>query len=209
MTFRLCVAVLPSDYIGNDPEQAYFVDGLTADLVTDLSRFQSLHVVGPSHRIEWSGAILPAMPESGAYAPPRSAQYLVRGALRRTSARIRMTAQLEDAQSRVILWSGWFDRVFDVYFVGSRVHRPENHRSADRLHVVTLAAFRAAVAVVLLLHFNPCTHKWRLVRRTDLALQHPYRPFQVRPQDRAVKWQHHRQVRSSQPVMAMHQRHHD
>lgn len=120
MAFRLYVAVLPLDYIGNDPEQTYFVDGLTADLVTDLSSFQSLHVVGPSRRSEWSGAILPAMSESGAEAAPRSARYLVRGALRRTSARIRVTAQLEDAQSRVILWSGRFDRVFDVYFVGSK-----------------------------------------------------------------------------------------
>jgi len=115
-TGRPIVMVLPFDYIGGDPEQTYFVDGLTADLVTDLSRFQSLHVVGPSRRSEWSGALLPAMPGSEADAPRRSAQYLVKGALRRTDARIRVTAQLEDAHSRVILWSGRFDRSLEDLF---------------------------------------------------------------------------------------------
>src|SRR5579862_3861992 len=42
-----------------------------------------------------------------------------------------------------------------------------------------------------------------------LALHHPYRPFQIRPQDRAVEWRDHRQVRPPQPVMAMHHCHHD
>ena len=42
-----------------------------------------------------------------------------------------------------------------------------------------------------------------------LALHHPYRPFQIRQQDRAVEWRDHRQVRPPQPVMAMHHCHHD
>jgi DNA-binding winged helix-turn-helix (wHTH) protein len=63
-TDRPIVVVLPFDYIGGDAEQTYFVDGLTADLITDLSRFQSLHVVGPSRRSDWSGHILPATPGS-------------------------------------------------------------------------------------------------------------------------------------------------
>jgi TolB-like protein len=115
-TDRPVVAVLPFDNIGSDTDQTYFVDGLTVDLVTDLSRFQSLHVVGPPRRSEWSGRVLPTPPGSGIDAPPRAAAYLVSGNVRRTDARIRVTAQLEDAQSGVILWSGRFDRSLQDLF---------------------------------------------------------------------------------------------
>jgi TolB-like protein/DNA-binding winged helix-turn-helix (wHTH) protein len=115
-TDRPVVVVLPFDYIGGDAEQTYFVDGLTADLVTDLSGFQSLHVVGPSRRSTWSGHTLPAAPGSGPDAPPRTARYLVSGGVRRSGVRIRVTAQLEDAQSGVILWSGRFDRSLEDLF---------------------------------------------------------------------------------------------
>jgi TolB-like protein len=113
-TDRPVVAVLPFDNIGSDADQTYFVDGLTVDLVTDLSRFQSLHVVGPPRRSEWSGPVLPTPP--GIDAPPRAAAYLVSGNVRRTDARIRVTAQLEDAQSGVVLWSERFDRSLEDLF---------------------------------------------------------------------------------------------
>jgi hypothetical protein len=64
-------------------------------------------VVGPSRRSDWNGHIVPSLPGSGD-APLRTASYLVRGSVHRTGARIRVTAQLEDAQSGVILWSGRF-----------------------------------------------------------------------------------------------------
>jgi TolB-like protein len=116
-TDRPVVAVLPFDNIGGDTDQTYFVDGLTVDLVTDLSRFQSLHVVGPPRRSEGSGRVLPTPPGSGIEAPPRAAAYLVSGNVRRTEARIRVTAQLEDAQSGVVLWSERFDRSLEDLFV--------------------------------------------------------------------------------------------
>jgi TolB-like protein/DNA-binding winged helix-turn-helix (wHTH) protein len=116
-TGRPIVVVLPFDYFGGDAEETYFVDGLTADLITDLSRFQSLHVVGPPRRSDWSGHILPATPGSEANAPPRAARYVAKGSVRRTGARIRVTAQLEDAQSGVILWSERFDRSLEDLFV--------------------------------------------------------------------------------------------
>ena len=116
-TDRPVVVVLPFDNIGGVTDQTYFVDGLTVDLVTDLSRFQSLHIVGPPRRSEWSSRVLPTPPEFGIDAPPRAAAFLVRGNVRRTEARIRVTAQLEDAQSGVILWSERFDRSLEDLFV--------------------------------------------------------------------------------------------
>ena len=110
------MAVLPFDDIGSDTDQTYFVDGLTVDLVTDLSRFQSLHVVSPPRRSEWNGRVPSTPPGSEIDAPLRAAAYLITGNVRRTDARIRVTAQLEDAQSGVILWSGRFDRSLEDLF---------------------------------------------------------------------------------------------
>jgi TolB-like protein len=116
-TGRPIVVVLPFDNIGDETEQNYFTDGLTADLITDLSRFQTLHIVGPSRRSDWSDSVLPARPGPPGDAPPRKARYLVRGSVRRTGARIRVTAQLEDAEGGMILWSGRFDRQLEDLFV--------------------------------------------------------------------------------------------
>lgn len=115
-TGRPIVVALPFDNIGGDTEQDYFVEGLATDLVTELSRFQSLHIVHPSRRSDWNGHTLPGTPGSGVDEPPRRARYLVRGSARRTGARIRVTAQLEDRESGVVLWSGRFDRAVEDLF---------------------------------------------------------------------------------------------
>lgn len=99
--------VLPFETIGGDPEQGYFANGLTADLVTDLTRFQSLHVVSPRRGDPqpWREA-----PWADGDAPPRGAAYRVSGSVRRAGDRIRVTAQLEDMQSGAHLWADRFDR---------------------------------------------------------------------------------------------------
>lgn len=112
-TGRPMVVVLPFENIGNDPEEAYFVDGLTADLVTDLTRFQSLHVVSPRRNDQRRA--LPKTPWAREILPQRTA-YLVSGSIRRAGGRIRATAQLEDAGSGVRLWAERFDRSLDDLF---------------------------------------------------------------------------------------------
>lgn len=112
LTGRPRVMVLPFETISGDPEQGYFADGLTADLVTDLTRFQSLHVVSPRR-----GDPQPwRTPWADEDAPPRRAAYRVSGSVRRAGGRIRVTAQLEDAQSGAHLWADRFDRPLDDLF---------------------------------------------------------------------------------------------
>jgi adenylate cyclase len=114
-TGRPMVVVLPFDNIGGDPEQSYFTDGLTADLVTDLTRFQSMHVVSPRRTVRQRSRGLPVTPWSPP-APPPGAGYLVHGSVRRAGARIRVTVQLEDARSGIGLWADRFDRPIDDLF---------------------------------------------------------------------------------------------
>lgn len=102
-TNRPMVVVLPIGNIGGDPNEGYFADGLTADLVTDLTHFQDLHIVSPQ-RHNFGPLSAPA----GEL--PADAKYLFSGSVRRAGGRIRVAAQLGDAQSGVSLWAERFDR---------------------------------------------------------------------------------------------------
>jgi TolB-like protein len=102
-TDRPMLIVLPFENIGGDPEQGYFADGLTADLVTDLTRFQDLHVVNPPRHA--------AAPPS-----PAAARYVFSGSVRRAGGRLRVTVQLGDAQTGQSLWAERFDRPLEDLF---------------------------------------------------------------------------------------------
>jgi TolB-like protein/Flp pilus assembly protein TadD len=110
-TGRPMLVVLPFENIGGDPEQSYFAAGLTADLVTDLTRFQGLHVVSPLRR-----HLLPSLAAAPAGAPPDGADYVFGGGVRRAGGRVRVTAQLCDARTGVALWAERFDRPLDDLF---------------------------------------------------------------------------------------------
>jgi TolB-like protein len=112
---RPMVVVLPFENIGGEPEEGYFSAGLTADLVTDLTRFESMHVVAPRRGADLPGALPPIRPEPQAESGA-AARYLVSGAVRRSGGRIRVTARLEDADSGVHLWAERFDRPLDDLF---------------------------------------------------------------------------------------------
>jgi adenylate cyclase len=112
-TGRPMVVVLPFENIGGDPEQGYFAEGLTADLVTDLTRFQAMQVVSPHRKVRQRE--LPVTPWTDP-APPPGAGYLVNGSVRRAGNRIRVTAQLEEAQTGIGLWAERFDRPLDDLF---------------------------------------------------------------------------------------------
>ena len=86
-TGRPIVIVLPFDKIGGDPEQGYFADGLTADLVTDLTRFQGC--ISPVHRASRITRLYPPL-DAVAEALP-AALVIFGGAVRRAGGRLRIT----------------------------------------------------------------------------------------------------------------------
>jgi TolB-like protein/Tfp pilus assembly protein PilF len=114
-TNRQMVVVLPFENIGHDPEQGYLADGLTADLVTDLTRFQDLHVVSPQrHGYGPSAAAMGA--SSPGWALPPEARYVLGGSVRRAGGRIRVTVRLGDARTGVSIWAERFDRSLGELF---------------------------------------------------------------------------------------------
>ena len=111
-TDRLSIAVLPLTNMGGDPEQQYFSDGITEDIITELSRFRQLHVLARNSSFRYRGQdvdIIRVGRELGV-------QYLVEGSVRRIGDRIRITAQLIDAGSGRHVWAERFDRNKDDLF---------------------------------------------------------------------------------------------
>jgi TolB-like protein len=108
------IAVLPFDNISGDPEQEYFSDGITEDIITELSRFRSLSVIARSSSFTFKNKesdVIMIGDELGV-------DYIVEGSVRKQQDRVRITAQLVEAASGTHVWAQRYDRelqdIFDV-----------------------------------------------------------------------------------------------
>jgi len=107
------VAVLPFTNLGSDPEQQHFVDGLTEDLITDLSKVPSLFVIAAQTSFRFRDEPDPAL-----MGRELGVRYVVHGSVRRMFADLRLNAQLVDAVSGAVVWAERFDRdVEGIYLV--------------------------------------------------------------------------------------------
>ena len=100
------IAVLPFDNMSGDPEQEYFVDGITEDVITDLSKIAGLLVISRYSSFAYKGKALKAQQIS----TDLGARYLVEGSVRKSGNRIRVTAQLIDGSTGAHLWADRYDR---------------------------------------------------------------------------------------------------
>lgn len=106
------IAVLPFVNFGTDPEQETFVDGLTEDLITDLSRTSGLFVIARNSSFAYKGKAM----DVRAIARDLGVRYLLEGSARRAAGRVRINAQLVDAVAGDHLWAERFDRSLDDIF---------------------------------------------------------------------------------------------
>lgn len=108
------IAVLPFDNLTGDPEQEYFADGMTEDIITGLSRFRSLFVIARNSTFSYKGK----SPDVRAVARDLGVRYVLEGSVRRGGDRIRITGQLIEAETGNHLWAERYDRkledIFDV-----------------------------------------------------------------------------------------------
>jgi TolB-like protein/Tfp pilus assembly protein PilF len=100
------IAVLPFDNMSGDPEQDYFVDGLTEEIIVALSRFSHLTVISRSATFRYKGHTTDARTIGGEL----GAGYVVQGSIRRSSDKIRVTARLIDVDTEADRWSETFER---------------------------------------------------------------------------------------------------
>ncbi len=106
------IAVLPFVSVSNDPEQESFADGLTEDLITDLSRASGLFVIARNSAFAYKGKAM----DVRTIAEELGVRYLLEGSARRAAGRVRINAQLVDAVSGNHLWAERFDRSLDDIF---------------------------------------------------------------------------------------------
>jgi TolB-like protein len=114
------IAVLPFDNMSGDPEQAYFSDGITEDIITELSRFRELLVIARNSSFAFRGKAQDVREVGRAL----GAGYVVEGSVRRAGDWVRITAQLIEATSGAHLWAERYDRPLqDVFAIQDEVAR--------------------------------------------------------------------------------------
>ncbi len=95
-----------------DPDQAYFSDGITEDVITELSRFRELTVIARNSSFAFRGQSMD-LRQSGCML---GAEYVVEGSVRRLGDRVRITVQLIEATSGTHLWAERYDRAMEDVF---------------------------------------------------------------------------------------------
>src|SRR5262245_52889921 len=117
-TSRLFVAVLPFDNLSADPENAYFADGMTEDIIAQLSKVGGLRVMSRTSttRLKQQGTAVSNLGEEF------GVSHVLEGSVRRAGSRLRVVAQLIDARNDEHLWAETYDRqMIDVFEIQTEV----------------------------------------------------------------------------------------
>jgi adenylate cyclase len=114
------VAVLPFADMGPKTEQEYFADGITEDIITELSRFSELFVIARNSSFRYKGESV----DIRQVGRELGVRYVLEGSIRRSADRVRISAQLIDAKTGVHRWAERYDRKLeDVFAVQDEVAR--------------------------------------------------------------------------------------
>jgi TolB-like protein len=109
---RPSIAVLPFDNMSGDPEQDYFSDGITEDIIAELGKFREFLVIARNSSFQFRGKAN----DLAEVAKKLGVQYVVEGSVRKIGNRVRVTVQLIDASSTAHIWGEHYDRELDDIF---------------------------------------------------------------------------------------------
>ena len=114
------IAVLAFTNMSGDPGQEYFSDGITEDIITELSRFSELFVIARNSSFQYKGR----SPDIRQVGRELGVRYVLEGSIRRAGDRVRISAQLIDAVTGAHRWAERYDRELkDVFAVQDEVSR--------------------------------------------------------------------------------------
>ena len=109
---QISIAVLPLTSLSNGPDQDYFSDGITEDLITDLSRISGLNVIARNSVFVYKGLT----PEPQEVAQQLGARYILEGSIRKDTNQVRINVKLIDTSTGFNLWAERFDKnITDVF----------------------------------------------------------------------------------------------
>jgi pentatricopeptide repeat protein len=109
---RLSIAVVPFANLSNDPEQEYFADGMVQEIITALSRIRWLFVIGRNSSFTYKGQAI----DVKQVGRELGVRYVLEGSVRKAGDRVRITAQLIEAETGAHLWADRFDGSLEDVF---------------------------------------------------------------------------------------------
>ncbi len=137
-TQRPSICVLPFANMSGDPEQEYFSDGISEDIITDLSKISALHVVSRNTAFTFKGKAV----DVGQVASQLKVNHVLEGSVRKAAGRVRITAQLIDAANDSHLWAERYDRdLNDIFAIQDEI----SHAIVDALKVKLLPEEEKAI----------------------------------------------------------------
>jgi len=114
------IAVLPFSNMSGDPEQEYFADGVTEDIVTALSKLRWLFIIARNSSFAYRGKTV----DVNRIARELGVRYILEGSVRKGGSRLRITAQLIDAETGIHIWADHYDgEVTDVFDLQDEITR--------------------------------------------------------------------------------------
>jgi adenylate cyclase len=133
------IAVLPFNNMSGDPEQEYFSDGITEDIITDLSKISGLHVVARNTVFTYKGKPVKVQQVAGEL----GVRFVLEGSVRKAGQRVRITGQLIDGKDGGHVWAERYDRdLTDIFAIQDEI----THTIVDQLKVKLLPEEQKAIA---------------------------------------------------------------
>jgi adenylate cyclase len=160
MSKKPSIAVLPLVNMSGDPEQDFFADGLTEDIITELSRFHDLLVISRNSTFVYKGKAVKVQDVAREFA----VDYVLEGSVRKAGGRVRVTVQLIDAETDRHIWAERYDRdLEDIFAIQDEMTRAivatlpgrveaATHDRAKRKPTDNMAAYECVLAAKLLHH---------------------------------------------------------
>jgi adenylate cyclase len=173
------LVVLPFANISGEPEQEYFADGLTEDIITELSRFRHLFIISRNTAFQYKAKAL----DVRQVARELRVQYVVEGSVRKVGNRIRVTVQLIDGQADRHVWAERYDRLLEDVFIlqdevtsaivatlTGRVDAATGER-AGRKPTENMTAYECVLAGKILHHRSTCGENEKALKLLDRAIE--------------------------------------
>ena len=124
------VAILPFENMSGDPEQTYFSDGITKDIIAELSKYPVLLVIARNSSFQFRGKSV----DVRAVGRKLGVQYIVEGSVRRAGNQIRVTAQLIEVETSTHVWAEKYDRdLQDIFAIQDEITQMVTSRLSRHL----------------------------------------------------------------------------
>jgi adenylate cyclase len=178
VTRKPSIAVLPLVNMSGDPEQEFFADGLTEDIITELSRFRDLLVISRNSTFVHKGKAVKVQE----VARELGVEYVLEGSVRKVGDRVRVTVQLIDAETDRHIWAERYDRELeDIFAIQDEMTRAivatlpgrveaATHDRAKRKPTDNMAAYECVLAAKVLHHRSIREDNAEAQRLLDRAL---------------------------------------